>query len=53
MLELNRAAFERLRCERDLQVVPGASHLFEEAGSLDAVIGLACDWFNRHLKDKD
>lgn len=49
VLELNQAAFERLRCERDLQIVPGASHLFEEPGTLDRVITLACDWFDRHL----
>lgn len=50
VLELNEAAFARLRCERDLQIVPGASHLFEEPGTLDQVIGHACDWFDRHLK---
>lgn len=50
VLELNQAAYERLRCERDLQIVPGASHLFEEPGTLDSVIALACDWFDTHLK---
>ncbi len=50
VLELNQAAYERLRCERDLQIVPGASHLFEEPGTLDQVIALACDWFDMHLK---
>jgi len=50
VLDLNRAAFARLRCEKDLQVVPGASHLFEEEGALDAVVELARQWFARHLR---
>jgi len=50
VLELNQVAYERLRCERDLQIVPCASHLFEEPGTLDRVIALACDWFDMHLK---
>jgi hypothetical protein len=38
---LNRDAFDVLPCEKRLEIVPGASHLFEEAGALDAVAGLA------------
>ncbi len=49
VLELNRQAQASLRCESALTVVPGASHLFEEPGSLEAVAGLARDWFLRHL----
>ncbi len=49
VLELNRAAFEELRCERDLAVVPGATHLFEEPGALQRVARLAADWFVLHL----
>ncbi|MCX4824513.1 phosphoribosyltransferase family protein [Streptomyces sp. NBC_01142] len=49
VLELNRKAQEELRCENRLEVVPGATHLFEEPGALDAVAGLARDWFTRHL----
>ena len=49
VLELNRLAQERLRCESDLQVVPGATHLFEEPGAMEAVERLAIDWYARHL----
>jgi putative phosphoribosyl transferase len=49
VLDLNRRARAELRCENDLAVVPGASHLFEEPGTLDAVAGLARDWFISHL----
>lgn len=49
MLELNRAAAARLQCEHQLVVVPGASHLFEEHGTLEEVARLAGDWFVRHL----
>jgi hypothetical protein len=49
VLALNRAAASRLHCAYDLQVVPGATHLFEEPGALDAVSDLAAAWFARHL----
>jgi len=49
VLGLNRAALERLRGEKALSVVPGAGHLFEEPGTLDAVVALATAWFARHL----
>ena len=49
VLSLNRTACHRLRCERRLEVVPGASHLFEETGALEAVIALARTWFLHHL----
>jgi pimeloyl-ACP methyl ester carboxylesterase len=49
VLELNQQAFERLRCPRSLEVVPGAGHLFAEPGALDQVIELARQWFTRHL----
>ena len=49
VLDLNRRAQAELRCENDLAVVPGASHLFEEPGTLDAAAGLARDWFLGHL----
>jgi len=45
VLELNRQAFDQLRCEKELQIVPGATHLFEEPGALDKVAALARDWF--------
>lgn len=49
VLDLNRRAQRELRCENRLEVVPGATHLFEEPGTLDEVAGLARDWFTRHL----
>jgi len=49
VLELNRAALELLDCEAELQVVEGATHLFEEPGTLDQVASLARGWFVRHL----
>lgn len=47
VVALNRDAYERLRCEKRLTIVPGAGHLFEEAGTLDRVIELAIDWYGR------
>jgi dienelactone hydrolase len=49
VLDLNREAFARLRCEKKLEVVSGATHLFEEPGALEEVARLARDWFRRHL----
>lgn len=49
VLELNRAALLHLGGVRRLVVVPGATHLFEEAGALENVAGLATFWFGRHL----
>lgn len=49
VIELNRAALAQLRCEKQLVIVPGATHLFEEPGALDEVARLARDWFERHL----
>lgn len=49
VMELNRAALRMLRCEARLDIVPGATHLFEEAGALETVVSLAIQWFGRHL----
>jgi putative phosphoribosyl transferase len=49
VLELNRQSLERLGGEKALEVVPGATHLFEEPGALDQVAELARAWFGRHL----
>jgi len=49
VLELNRQAQARLRCENRLAVVPGATHLFEEPGTLAAAAELASDWLHAHL----
>jgi putative phosphoribosyl transferase len=49
VLEMNRDAAHRLRCEHRIAVVPGATHLFEEPGALEAVADLAAGWFADHL----
>jgi putative phosphoribosyl transferase len=49
VIELNRAALAQLRCEKQLVIVPAATHLFEEPGALDEVARLARDWFQRYL----
>jgi putative phosphoribosyl transferase len=49
VLELNEQAAKLLRCEHEVAVVPGATHLFEEPGALERVSELAADWFSRHL----
>ncbi len=51
VIELNEEALERLGGEKSIQIVPAATHLFEEAGTLDAVIELAAGWFESHLVD--
>lgn len=49
VIELNRRAYDELRSEKELVIVPGATHLFEEPGTLEAVAARAADWFTRHL----
>jgi len=51
VLDLNREAMAELNCETKLEIVPGASHLFEEPGALSAVAGLARDWFLMKLRE--
>ena len=52
VLDLNRQAQAQLRCENRLEVVPGATHLFEEPGTLQVAAELARDWFTEHLVDR-
>ncbi len=49
VIELNRIAYTALHCEKRLEIVPGATHLFEERGKLERVAALAADWFSLHL----
>jgi putative phosphoribosyl transferase len=49
VLGLNRRALERMTAQKRLEIVPGATHLFEEAGALERVAALASDWFNHYL----
>lgn len=49
VIELNAAAQHAMHCLREIAIVPGAGHLFEEPGTLDQVVELASQWFLRHL----
>lgn len=53
VLALNRRAMSRMTCETELVVIPHASHLFEEAGTLDQVTDHARRWFQRHFTRTD
>ncbi|MBX6767850.1 MAG: hydrolase, partial [Actinomadura rubrobrunea] len=50
VLELNEQARQRLRAVNRLEIIPGATHLFEEPGALERVAELATGWFTAHLK---
>lgn len=49
VIALNREAFAMMKCEKQLRVIPGASHMFEEPGTLEQVAQLATDWLSLHL----
>jgi dienelactone hydrolase len=49
VIEMNKSALNQLRCSKHMEIVPGASHLFEEPGALDVVARLAISWFKKHL----
>jgi putative phosphoribosyl transferase len=49
VIELNEMARDQMRCEVRLEIIPGATHLFEEPGALEHVAKLASDWFSLHL----
>lgn len=49
VIDLNRSSFMTLQCEKRLEIVPDATHLFQEAGALDTVAALAAEWFCLHL----
>jgi dienelactone hydrolase len=53
VIELNREAMAQITTEKQLLIVPGATHLFEEPGKLEEVAKLSADWFVRHLKKAD
>ncbi len=52
VINLNREAFKNLKCKKDMVVIPGATHLFEEPGALDEVARLAAEWFLKHMGTK-
>lgn len=49
VIGLHQEPFDRLQCEKEMVIVPGATHLFEEPGTLEQVAALAADWFQKHL----
>jgi len=49
VIELNEQARDKMRCEVKLEIIPGATHLFEEPGTLEKVAKLASDWFVHHI----
>lgn len=49
VLSLNEAAFAQMECEKELKIIPNATHLFEEPGTLEQVAKLAAAWFSKHL----
>lgn len=49
VIELNRMAYSKMKCEKKMVIVPGATHLFEEPGTLEEVAALAADWFKKYL----
>ncbi len=49
VIELHREAFAHLQCEKQLSIVPHATHLFEEPGTLEQVCDLAAEWFSKHM----
>ncbi|MBK9013956.1 MAG: dienelactone hydrolase family protein [Saprospiraceae bacterium] len=52
VIEMNRAAYKAMHCQKKLEIVEGATHLFEEPGKLDEVARLATQWFERYLVKK-
>jgi putative phosphoribosyl transferase len=51
VIAMNREALAKLRCEKKMVIVPGATHLFEEPGTLEEVARLAAQWFGEHLRN--
>jgi pimeloyl-ACP methyl ester carboxylesterase len=52
VIRLNRQAYRKLKAQKQLVIVPGATHLFEEPGTLEEVARLAANWFKGHLRSK-
>jgi putative phosphoribosyl transferase len=52
VIDLNQQAYDQLHCKKELVIVPGATHLFEEPGTLEEVARQAAAWFAKHLPAK-
>jgi dienelactone hydrolase len=53
VIRINEEAYQQLQCEKEMKIIPGATHLFEEPGKLQEVAQLAADWFQTHLIAKE
>lgn len=53
VIKLNQQAYDQMQCKKQLTTIPGASHLFEEAGTLEQVMHYANDWFNKHMHERE
>jgi putative phosphoribosyl transferase len=52
VIEMNKAAFAKLNCPKQMRLVPEATHLFDEPGALEQAAQMAAEWFERHFKAK-
>lgn len=52
VIELNKEAYEKLKCVKEFEIIPGATHLFEEPGKLEWVAKYAADWFDKYLVEE-
>ena len=50
LIAMNQVALGKMNCRKELRLIPGATHLFQEPGTLEQVAGLAADWFQLHFK---
>lgn len=50
VITLNEEAYDQMGCEKELKLIPGATHLFEEGGALERVARMAADWFSHHFQ---
>lgn len=53
VLQLNEQAFKLLNCEKKMEIIPGATHLFEERGAMERVCEIAANWFQLHLQPSE
>jgi dienelactone hydrolase len=53
VIQLNQQAYNFIKAEKELRIIPGASHLFEEPGTLEEVARIAAEWFKKHLLKKE
>jgi putative phosphoribosyl transferase len=49
VIRMNKYAYRQLNCKKEFRIIAGATHLFEEPGTLEEVARLAAEWFERHL----